>query len=244
MFKLLILSILVAYTFAAYTATSDLACMGGSTNNQCTHCFNMNASKKMKVRSLATNNCKTNMTDATKVTSAVYYSGTYKNAAVAANTDVWCATTSHFSIDNNASPKTYKCVTAWPAGITRVATCDQVTVTKAADATLSQRCNLCAKGKAPAAGAEWTSCTGTAMTNCDNQMGTNCYLCKANFALKATATAGCVAFTKDANCRQLATGDVACGMCKNSYYFNKTVCKLYAKILGSVLVLMISAFFY
>merc|ERR1711957_455421 len=112
--------------------------------------------------------------------------------------------------------------------------CDQaVCFTTSAGAT-SVGCRSCTtlyKGSGVAiANVGYPTCVlaSSAIANCSIYGAydiTKCEVCITNFAVNA-AGALCTAFTTDAGCRQLATGNTYCGKCKDNYYFTTTTCTI------------------
>jgi len=92
----------------------------------------------------------------------------------------------------------------------------------------------------------YASCTTTGIiTNCSIAnpiLNTACFEAATGYAVNNAGT-GVTAFTTDANCRQLGTGNTYCGQCKNGYYFTTTVCTLGAQLMA-VSGLIMAAFFF
>jgi len=112
--------------------------------------------------------------------------------------------------------------------------CDQAVCFTTSAGVTSVGCRSCTtlyKGSSVAiANVGYPTCVlaSSAIANCSIYGAydiTKCEVCITNFAVNA-AGALCTAFTTDAGCRQLATGNTYCGKCKDNYYFTTTTCTI------------------
>merc|ERR1711953_135280 len=92
----------------------------------------------------------------------------------------------------------------------------------------------------------YTACAKSAIANCDLGLFNDpkkCYTCATGYVV-VTAKTSCSAYTKDANCRELGSGDTECIECWYSYYFELSKCILGANIMAlGGLVMFVLAFF-
>merc|ERR1712178_464694 len=206
-------------------------------------------SHKMKLFTLAVlacNACLNKLANANVTTTDVkFYAGSFTTSNT--NTVSWsvamCDDSKHWQATAYTNPVKGSCVSK-PSSLTEIADCKYRSINQTAASTYVAYCNLCDKGKA--GNATYTSCSGSAMSNCDYQSGTDCYYCKTDYAVNHTASNNvfsCTAYTTDNNCRKLLSAGV-CGTCWDAYYFNGTTCKLFAKIFAAGLMLAASIFFY
>lgn len=187
---------------------------------------------------LAFNNNNTTLTRTTS--DAKMYSGTHANASVWDWSATLCKSSKYHQVDQTvASPYGSSCTSTLATGATKVADCEYPAVVKTSTSAATAYCGMCKKSKG--GNTAYTSCAGTAITNCEYHSGTNCYSCKSKYAVASTGTT-CSSFTTDSNCRRL-NSDSTCGHCWHSYYFNGATCKLFAKLLTAGFV-VISAFLF
>merc|ERR1712139_71599 len=221
----------------AISCAATQYCMGCSSTNVCSSCFNW-GSGTVGARSLASSTCTASLTRT--ASNSKYYSGTHTNSSNWAVGSAVCTGGKHFTVNSTgATPYTATCASAVPTGVTAVANCEYPQVSTTSSGSTAY-CALCKKGKG--GNSTSTSCAGTAITNCDYAYGTSCGACKSKYAVASTGLT-CTAFTTDSNCRQLAS-DGTCGSCWHAYYFNATVCKLFAKIAVAGFAMAISAFLF
>ena len=236
-FAICIIAIAMKMSYSTSCAATQY-CMGCSSTNVCSSCFNW-GSGKVGARSLASNTCTATLTRLT--TDAKMYSGTFTSTSNWSVGSVFCKDSKYHYVDSTvATPYTSTCSKTAISGVTRVADCEHDAILKSSSTSTVAYCVVCAKGK----GGLSTNlgCTGTVITNCDYASGTSCTYCKSKYAVASTGTS-CTSFTSDSNCARLAS-DGTCGSCWSAYYFNATVCKLFAKISVAGIALAISAFFY
>lgn len=131
-------------------------------------------------------------------------------------------------------------------GVQALTNCSSlVAVPDTNDAAAGQMCLITADGymhdiatsATDAIGKQALTQTGVA-TGCKNYIYTmastptsTCHDPTSGNAINAAGTAG-VAFTTDTSCRQLATGDLVCGVCTDAYWFGGAKCYLTARMLA------------
>jgi len=247
---------IIGYTFAAQgTPAGDSYCQGnmeGATT--CSSCYNDGLNTSIGARQLASNACSTKV--ANTITGCKYY-----NSGITATKTVGdcleCNAMTWLNITGNASAAsiTMACsatsIDTTTNCTTAVASCAQSACYVAAGATakaaVCRKCNSGFKGDGTlVTGVGYPSCTSTGIiTNCSFAnpiLNTECFEAATGNCVSFDAT-GITAFTTDANCRQLGTGNTYCGQCKNGYYFVTTVCTLGAQLMA-VSGLIMALFFF
>jgi len=132
--------------------------------------------------------------------------------------------------------------------------CDQYVCYKLNGVNVSAgACQKCKDGYVPGLYVStmdaFATCSETGkITNCETytpvSSGSACFTCKSDFAVSNAQTA-CTAFTKDANCRRLGSGDTECQYCWYSYYWSASTCTLKSGLfflVSSVLALLLAMF--
>merc|ERR1711988_2071473 len=145
LFTLAVIACIAAYAMAGTCAAANY-CLSCSAANVCTQCHNW-GSGSVGARYLASNACLNKLANANVTTTDVkFYAGSF--------------TTS------NTNPVKGSCVSK-PSSLTEIADCKYRSINQTAASTYVAYCNLCDKGKA--GNATYTSCSGSAMSNCDYQ---------------------------------------------------------------------------
>merc|ERR1712226_778839 len=242
LFTLAVIACVAAYALAGTCAAANY-CLSCSAANVCTRCHNW-GSGSLGARYLASNACANALANANVTTTDIkFYAGdfTVSNTVAVTWSGAMCDGSKHWRATSHTNPVKGACIDK-PSAVTEIADCKYRSIDQTASATYVAYCTLCDKGKA--GNAAYTSCSGSAMSNCDYQSGTDCYYCKTDYAVNFTGSPlTCVSYTTDNNCRVLLSAGV-CGTCWDAYYFNGTTCKLFAKIFAAGLMLAASIFFY
>jgi hypothetical protein len=88
-----------------------------------------------------------------------------------------------------------------------------------------------------------SDCTATQIANCDMEWSdgaAQCYVAKAGYAVAVGITTT-IAYTTDVNC-QILLDATQCGTCKDTYFWDTTVCTLSAKLLGAAFLAVVALF--
>ena len=136
------------------------------------------------------------------------------------------------------------CAATLPTGCPPIANCEpQICASSDASPTYTATCLHCSSGKGVSAA---NACAATIMTNCETSWwaGTAqvCGYPKSGYAVERISLV-LHAYATDSDFQQLATRSTTqCQTCWDGYYWNTTVWKLSAKLLGSAFLVVVGFF--
>ena len=242
------LSIILVICLIASTMAVAPACLAASycktcsttDGTTCDACFNYKLGTigaKYKTGSTCTNS-------ATAITNCKIYSSGLVAASTLLSGACTVCDSDYTTVETTAGGVvTPTCVATRPAACAAITDCMQVRcATSNAGTTYTSTCSLCDKGKGASA---VNACAGTILANCDYSMwgsAQNCYYASSGYVVASTSLT-VVAYTTDSNCQTLAASSTTqCQECWDGYYWNTTVCKLSAKVLGAAFLAVVALF--
>merc|ERR1712048_736771 len=202
-------------------------------STKCSACMNWGLSTKIGAREFASEACANKVTNT--VTDCLYYFPTISSTKSTADC-MKCNNKTWINMEDNATAANIKLACSDTAVdttncATAVSNCAQSVCYKPSGTKKMNQANT---------GGLYPTCAQATITNAaighmlDNTM---VYTCATGFAV-ANNQLSCVAFTADANCRRLGTGNTYCADCKDSYYFDGTTCTLSAKLMSFAAIVM------
>jgi hypothetical protein len=235
---------LIASTFALVPAcVAANYCRGCDTSipTNCTLCHNWHLGT-IGAKALVNNNCVTSLT---AIKGCKIYKGDLTTASTAiAGSCIMCSK-DHPIVEITASGVvTVTCDKTAPTGCAKIDNCQQMKCeTSDAGANYTSSCTVCAKGKGASAA---NACAATIPANCEVAIwfggAALCTYPSKGYAMDSTYVTP-VAYTTDTACQALVSGSTTqCQVCWDGYYWDTTLCKLSAKLIGAAFLVIVGLF--
>jgi hypothetical protein len=242
---LIVVCCLIASTFAVVPAcVAANYCRGCSTTiaTNCTRCHNWHMGT-IGAKFLSNNACVNSLTP---IEGCKIYKDTLTTAPTAnqAGSCVMCDKHMPIVETTASSVVTVTCAKIPPTGCAKIDNCEQMKCeTSDSGASYTATCSMCEKGKGASAA---NACAGTIPVNCEVAAwigsAAKCYYPSKGYAMDSTWVTP-IAYTTDPACQALASGTTTqCQICWDGYYWDATVCKLSAKLIGASFLFIVGLF--